>query len=56
MGRRLDEARAELHAAQRRLEVEEADLLGDADDVQNVTARLEADGFGPDGYPLLNNS
>ncbi|GAA4931966.1 hypothetical protein HD597_012858 [Nonomuraea thailandensis] len=56
MGRRLDEARAELHAAQRRLQVEEAELLGDSDDVQNVVGRLEAEGFGPDGYPLLKNS
>ncbi|SPL95738.1 unnamed protein product [[Actinomadura] parvosata subsp. kistnae] len=56
MGRRLDEARAELHATQRRLEVEEARLLGDADDVQNVIRRLEADGFGPGGYPLCKGS
>jgi hypothetical protein len=56
MGRTLDEARAELHATQRRLEVEEAQLLGDPGDVQNVINKLEADGFGPDGYPLRKSS
>ncbi|MFB4284929.1 hypothetical protein ACBJ59_57355 [Nonomuraea sp. MTCD27] len=56
MGRRLDQDRAELHATQRRLEVEEARPLGDADDVRNVVDRLEADGFGPDGYPLRKSS